>query len=152
MKRLIALALLALAACATPVRLDPSLRWSLHHGPGHPTLVYGVPESDAMTVLVLECRPGDDVIHITDPTPDGPDGPIRIGAPPHRVNLAAETTREVDGGYEVTASLPRTHPLLRRFRATGRLELGNADGGAFPIVTDRAERAAITGFFDACDR
>jgi hypothetical protein len=150
-KRAALLVLVALSACATPPRLDPDLRWNFHHGPGHPTLVYGIPESDALTVLVLECRPGARDVHVTDVNADAADEPIRLGSRPHHVTLAPETARPVEcGGYKTTARLPLAHPLLQRFRASGRLELGRADGGAHAIPTDRTERAAIAGFFADC--
>lgn len=147
---------LALSGCArgvtgaaqTASAIDAGLTWTYSDRGGVEVLTYTGPgfEPLALTLTCVSARLAE--VEIAHPQPTAPEGPPRmqLASGKTRTILLATESQAPDGTRMIAARLSARDPVLRDFRATGALVVGEREvvantGSALPEVRK---------FFAAC--
>jgi hypothetical protein len=139
------LAACAAAACATTYdAAADNVQWFYSTEDGEAKLVYGVPESDNIAIM-LDCRPGSGRVGAYRGGL-GPGEGIVLASGGRSVTLHGESGKdELSDGVYVDAETPSSTGVLQDFRRSGRISVNGEALHATP-----AERAQIEQFFATC--
>lgn len=147
---------LALAGCShgvtgaaqTQSAVDRGLTWTFSDAGGVEVLTYTGPgfEPLALTLTCASARTGE--LELAHPQPTAPEGPPRIvlSSGKTKTTLLAEATQAPDGTRMVAARVSARDPVMRDFRATGALTVGERE----IVVNSGAALPDVRKFFDAC--
>lgn len=147
---------LALAGCArgvagaapTQSATAAGLTWTYSDAGGVETLTYTGPgfEPLALTLTCASARLGE--IELAHPQPTAPEGPPRIvlSSGKTKTTALAAVSQTPDGVRMVAARLSARDPVMRDFRATGALTVGERE----IVVNTGAALPEVRKFFAAC--
>lgn len=133
--------------------LGPKAGFFFNETDGVATLAYGLPNSDAVT-LMLHCDAGKRAIEITDAGHrDAKPGQMLTLASGHvqsalPVKLASD---EESGGALAVAHASPDLPALDGFRRTGLLSVKMGER-QYALAATAGEKAGVARFFSACER
>lgn len=147
---------LALTGCAkgvagaaqTQSAIDRGLTWTFSERGGAEVLTYTGPgfEPLALTLTCVSARLAE--VEIAHPQPTAPEGAPRmlLSSGKTKTTLLATASQAPDGTRMVAARLSARDPVLRDFRATGALTVGEQD----IVVNSGVALPEVRKFFDAC--
>lgn len=151
------LAVVALCACSSGQnggrRQVPPDRpaWSASVSDGRARLAYGLPDSDAVA-LILDCMPHSGLITVTGPLAPGASHLVLVSG--QAVARIADAAKQLDpeAGVEVVSGGADPHDAaLAAFARTGRLARMDRDR-ATELPASAPERSLVRTFLDRCAR
>lgn len=147
---------LALAGCArgptgaaqTRAAIDAGLTWTFSDAGGVEVLTYTGPgfEPLALTLTCASARLAE--VELAHPQPTAPEGPPRIvlASGKTKTTVLATASQAPDGTRMVAARLSARDPVLRDFRETGALTVGERE----VVANTGAALPQVRKFFEAC--
>ncbi|NEX93132.1 hypothetical protein [Caulobacter sp. 17J65-9] len=147
---------LALAGCSHGVKgaaqtqsaLANGLSWTYSDAGGVEVLTYTGPgfEPLALTITCALARTAE--LEISHPQPTAPEGPPRLilSSGKTKTTLLATESKAPDGTRMISAMVNARDPVMRDFRATGALTVGERE----IVVNSGTALPEIRKFFDAC--
>ena len=151
------LAVVALCACSNGQnggrRQVPPDRpaWSASVSDGRARLAYGLPDSDAVA-LILDCLPHSGLVTVTGPLAPGASRLVLVSG--QAVARIAEAAKQVDpeAGVEMVSGADPHDAALAAFARTGRLARMDRDSRPTELPASGPERTLVRAFLDRCAR
>jgi hypothetical protein len=113
-------------------------------------LAYGEANSDNVGVM-LQCAKGSRTVELTDVARSGLRGPLVLVSGSQQVSVPAQLLVDDTGEAVAKATLPLDAPVLQGFRRSGAIAV-SLGGLRYGLKARRAEEAAVSSFFTACER